>query len=181
MEDYRRRLIEWNNTSQYRNELAFLCHLLYPTPKDRVLDYGCGTGIAVKWLRSVGVNTYGYDVSNYVGDTPDWYKDYFSFQFTKMYFMHSLAHIEFPSAILDVARSMLMPKGRIYVITPNADWLTFKNEGKAVKTDPTVFSHFSSMTLEKLFVDSGYKIVDQGQFGSVLMNQHERLFIVAEA
>ena len=93
--------------------------------------------------------------------------------------MHSLAHIDYPP-LEKIKDEFLLPDGKVVVITPNLDWLTFKNEGKEIKTDSTVIRHYSSLTLERLFVKNRYDIICQGQFGDCINNQHERIFLVAK-
>ena len=43
--------------------------------------------------------------------------------------------------------------------------------------DPTVIDHFTSIELRDLFINNGFSIEMEGQFGQVCNNVNERLFI----
>lgn len=176
--EYGKKLKEFNSTPKYRRELEFLFQLISPKKNDRIIDYGCGIGTAVKVIRSRGFNTRGYDVRHYWDKKPAWLIDGFP-HCDIVYFMHSLAHIEKPEALLKTIRSMLSPGGKVVVITPNRSWTEIYQKPDYVP-DPTVIRHFTSTSLESLFDVTGYNILLQGQFGILKENINERLFIVAQ-
>src|SRR3972149_5727037 len=180
--NYKQKLIEWNATEKYKSELLFLYSLVNPMRGERILDYGCGLGTAVKMFhQSSDAAIYGYDIcpENYLFIEKTFLRNIEHEKFDAIYFMHSIAHLEYPP-LEKIKDEFLLPNGKVVVITPNLDWLTFKNEGKEIKTDPTVIRHYSSLTLERLFVKNRYDIICQGQFGDCINNQHERLWLIGK-
>jgi|SRR3990167_1451815 len=181
MLDYKQKLKDWNNTEQYKSELEFLFSLINPLGVQSILDYGCGVGTAMKYLRlNSDCKIYGYDITDkyYEGDS-FWFRTEIYFKVDIIFFMHSIAHISKPP-LPKIKDEFLLPDGRVIVITPNIEWLTLKNKGKEIKTDDTVVQHYSSLTLENLFKENAYDIICQGQFGNCINNQHERLFLIAK-
>lgn len=175
--DYKERLKQFNSTPKYKRELDFLISLINPKKNDRIIDYGCGLGVAVELIKGRGHNVRGYDINYYWDKKPDWLLDGFP-HCDVVYFMHSLAHIEKPEALLKTIRAMLSPGGRVVVITPNKLWVE-ANQNPDYVPDPTVIEHFTPTTLGWLMEDSGLTITLQGQFGVFDGSRHERLFIVA--
>lgn len=180
--DYAKRLREFNSTSKYRAEMRFLFSMLEASARDSIIDYGCGLGTAVNYLRSRGLNVRGFDVrrwwDNEKDPPPDWWIDGVA-HCDAVYFMHSLAHIEDPGKLLKMIHALLRPAGRVVVITPNLKWLNLLPPHKDYKPDPTVKGHFTPAALEQLFISSGFNIKGQGQFGSRRSGCHERLFLIA--
>jgi len=181
--NYKQKLIAWNSTIKYKKELEFL-YLLFDNPQrgDLFLDFGCGVMTAINYFNQKSdAMFYGYDVQEY-GEQSDYslYDKELKKKYSTIYLNHSIAHIKNPVTCLTSLKDNLISGGKIIVITPNLDWLTFKNEGKEIKTDPTVIKHYSSLTLERLFVKNRYDIICQGQFGDCLNNQHERLWLIGK-
>lgn len=178
--EYGKKLKEFNSTPKYRREMDFLFQLISPKKNDRIIDYGCGIGTAVEVIQKRGHNVRGYDINYYWEKKPKWLLDGFP-HCDVVYFMHSLAHIETPEALLKTICSMLSPGGKVVVITPNLRWIQ-TNQNPDYIPDPTVKEHFTSGTLGWLMEDSGFNITLQGQFGSYdgVTGTHERLFIVAQ-
>lgn len=173
---YKLKLIEFNSTEKYKNELAFLYSLLNVSTKDIVLDYGCGIGTSVELLRKQYINAFGYDVYRWVDGEPEWFSNSFNTKFSHVYFMHSFAHIPNPAVMLDNLKESLQDDGIVTVITPNKDWLELMRNDN-YKPDSTVVEHFTPETLNNIFISNGYTVICEGQFGSVKGNINERLFI----
>ena len=183
--DYSERLRQWNASEQYRQELEFINPLLDIQPKNNILDYGCGIGTAMKWLaeKHPTARVYGYDVNKFSGRVVDdfFIRDSYYFRFDRVLFMHSLAHIKNPQKALNsLIDNFLNPYATVTVMTPNKYWLWLKNGHKHIKTDATVVDHFTDDTLRKLFEESGYAVVSQGQYGAMIGDQAERLYLVAK-
>jgi SAM-dependent methyltransferase len=110
-----------------RNDM--LRSILRPTPADRVIDLGCGSGRMALWNADLGAWTVGVDVSPFfasealarvdlvLGDLralpfPDG-------TFTKAYALDVLEHLS-PAALADVLREasrVLVPGGHLFVYT----------------------------------------------------------------
>lgn len=175
--DYKERLKQFNATPKYKRELDFLIQLINPKKNDRIIDYGCGLGVAVELIKGRGHNVRGYDINYYWDKKPDWLLDGFP-HCDVVYFMHSLAHIEKPEAVLKTIRAMLSPGGRVVVITPNRAWMDVRGNPDYIP-DPTVKQHFDLAELQHLFLDAGFTVPLMGQFGEMMAYHNERLFLVA--
>lgn len=177
-EEYKEKLKQFNSTHKYKCEVNLLVNLMNPRAGEKILDYGCGLGRTVRHINEVTTaNCFGYDVRNLrEQDDQYFFRDSFHFKFHKVFFMHSLAHIPSIKTKLDQLKEFLYPDSRVYVVTPNRLWIREVN-GREYIPDPTVIEHFSSNSLGELFYHCGYEVVNAGQFGDILNNQHERLFI----
>ena len=155
--EYAEKLKQFNKTDKYRAERDFLFSLMSPQEGEAILDYGCGTGTLVNVLRTVyDAKAYGYDVNDFEreGDN-NWYIKETALLFDKVFFMHSLAHVDDIYRKLEtLRRDGLKEKGRVYVITPNKLWLDKQNKDGYIP-DPTVIRHFSPDKLGDIFRDCG--------------------------
>ena len=175
--DYKQKLIDWNSTDKYRLELKFLNGLLCPLWDMKVLDYGCGTGAAMRYIDSRNdfsiIN--GYDVNDFLSEWSYTVRDSkLEHKYNHVYLMHSIAHFKNQSEELEKIKSVLLENGIVTVITPNAEWLDKDYIG-----DETVIKHFTQQELCQLFIDSGYTIQLVGQFGEYKNGLNERLFLHA--
>lgn len=181
-EEYKQKLFEFNSTPKYRSEVDLLLRIMNPSPHEKILDYGCGLGRTVRQLNALSKSeVFGFDIRDFTEEpSPYMFRDQYHFKFHKIYFMHSIAHIQRIESILaSFIDTWLWSAGRVYVITPNRLWLdSVKN--KDYVPDPTVVKHFSASELEQLFVGAGFKIKNVMQFGAIENNQHERLFLEAQ-
>jgi len=182
--DYCKRLRDWNNSEQYKSEIDFLNSLLQIHGNDKVLDYGCGIGTAIKMLseKHPQAQIYGFDVNRFEERVVDdfYIRSEFYFQFDRIYFMHSLAHIPDLVNMLQRLYDFQKPNAKLVVITPNYDWLWLKNGHKDVKSDSTVICHFTMKSLKDTFLEAGYEIEMSGMYGNLLGQQAERLYLVAK-
>lgn len=175
--DYKERLRAFNSTEKYWNELRFLTHLLdidmsYST-HETILDYGCGIGTAIDYIKCSG-----YDINNYYNGDSELYRNEVSFDYMeKIYFMHSLAHIPNPTEVLKDLKERY--NATITVITPNAHWLMQQSNNNYVP-DPTVVKHYTMTQLKELFVSCGYEVTLLGQFGEEKNGINERIFLQAK-
>lgn len=186
-EQYKERLRAFNATPKYKSELDFLCRLMSPRKGEKVLDYGCGQGTAVRYINDIyGDNIcFGYDVNNYRDQDDEYlFRSEYFFKFNKVFLMHSIAHVPDIEAKLITLKELLLPGAKVYVITPNLDWLN-ESRGYEYKPDTTVIDHFCLSKLKNLFNDNGYKVLNCGQIGEITNTMHygfrlnERLFLEA--
>jgi len=183
---YLQRLNSWNSSQKYLQEVKFLELLLDPSDDDVILDYGCGTGYCIKLLsKNSKAKYYGFDINKFFGGkkSPDWFLDSLQteIKFSKIYFMHSIAHIENISEVLQNIKKLLKNNGHIYVITPNKE---FDDYFKMIKDpnyqpDPTVVKHYTIEEIVNLIESSGYYVEVVGQFGKKVNNFQERIFTIA--
>lgn len=179
--DYKEKLKKFNSTEKYQQELDMMYYLLNPKLGEKILDYGCGTGYAMRYFESRlnPVYYHGYDVDETLFDLEDKtkLKTKIWFELDKYYFLHSLAHI--PN-IQEVLKEQVYThsKGEVSVITPNRLWIE-KQDSKNYVPDPTVFKHYSQKELIALFEFCGYDIIMCGQFGNLFDGQNERIFLKA--
>ncbi len=180
---YKSKLERFNSTDKYENEMLFMIRLINPLDgMPCILDYGCGTGYMVKRLDGVYGNTCGYDVGlKYLKyDKDDIFFDELNpdDKYDHIYFMHSIAHIPNLETRLNELKELLCDTGRIHVITPNKIWLDNISKN-SYEPDDTVVKHFTPLSLENLFLKCNYAIEYQGQFGTIMGDQSERLFLTA--
>jgi len=151
MRDYKKRIERYNMSEKYQDEMAFMIAKINKQNNDIILDYGCGTGYMARKLGA-----YGFDVNNY-----NIYLDKNSFTldinkidifFNKVYFMHSLAHID-RSAVSSIIETDLFDV-EIFILTPDKGYLDKHPEAGVDETA----KHFYKDELEKLILESGLKI-----------------------
>ncbi len=179
---YKGKLERFNSTDKYQQEMEFIYKVISPEHADFILDYGCGTGYMVTELNEFPWegSYYGYDIGfKYLKyKKEDIFADEFDVKFDHIYFMHSLAHISDIETVLNNIKDKLTDHGKVHVMTPNKLWLDIISQNN-YEADPTVVQHFTPLSLEKLFYGCTYNIHQQGQYGNVMENQHERLFLTA--
>ena len=176
--EYADKLKGFNSTLKYKAEIELLELIGKFNPEDTILDYGCGIGTAIDHFRAKGIKVYGYDRFNYINH--DYISDSYPLaMFNKVYFMHSIAHIDDVINKLITLKDGLQNGAEVIVITPNLNWLNEKGN-KGYKPDPTVITHFDNLTLKYIFEKAEYEITLQGQFGENINGYNERLIIKAK-
>ena len=180
---YRDKLIAWNSTPKYKKELDFLYKLIDPKRGQKILDYGCGIGTAMKHIHFISeCKVFGFDITKDLYMWDDfWFRNEMYFKVDTIYFNHSIAHIQYPP-LKKIKDEFLNEGGKVIVVTPNWEWMD-----KGYNNDPTVVKHYDIDTLSQLFIDAGYAIDQIGQFGEVRKDIHqhnrlsnERIFLVAK-
>jgi len=121
------------------------------TPSNRyVLDYGCGRGQFLSYLRQKGVKSNGYDPYN-----PE-----FDFLYNVKYdcvtMIEVVEHLSYPYPELSGVHLLLKPAGKVMIETSFSDWLTEADS----YIDPqighsTIFSHAG---LDFLMKKHGFKV-----------------------
>lgn len=180
--NYTERLIRFNSSEKYQNEMDFILKLIEPKAGQRILDYGCGLGTFVNYINSnSNADVLGYDVEYLgLGEIPDWFVKELSGLYDTIYFMHSLAHIKNAEEVLTNVKKYLKAGANIIVNTPNKNWdIEMKPLGQNYNSDTTVVQHFTPEELEIFFTKLEFKINIIGQFGKLLNGHNERIFLVA--
>lgn len=182
---YLERLKAFNATKKYQNELDFLLQIMSPiNNKEKILDYGCGIGTTIRYLKNKSkADYYGFDVYKYIDqDLEEFFLSEVKGKFNRIIFLHSFAHIPNVNEILVKLKNHLYDKCEIIIITPNKAFDEYFKESKKqdYKPDTTVFKHYSSYTLNNVLLLSGYEIKIAGTFGNLVENIHERCFCIAK-
>lgn len=175
---YAQKLIQFNATEKYRGEMNFIKLLVGAEQGETVLDFGCGIGTLVEYLKQeTRANVVGHDQTEYLTEQPEWFRKRVYFEVDKVIFNHSIAHVSGIDSVLQNLHDLLRHNGKVYVVTPNKDWI---EEVGNTNSDSTVIEHYSTDTLKDLFERNGYRVALCGQFGKEKNGLHERLFMIAE-
>ena len=87
----------------------------------RILDYGCGSGVFVQFLREKGFsNTYGYDA--FVKEYSD--RQILGESFDAVVSFDVIEHSDNPKRFLSELRDLVRPQGLLLIATPNANGLS---------------------------------------------------------
>ncbi len=98
------------------------------TPKDRIVEIGCGKGYFLETLKARGLNVKGFDPT-YEGDSADIVKSYFNADTAAdvdadiVIMRHTLEHIEGPYAFLQQLKKILRPECKIFIEIPRVEWI----------------------------------------------------------
>jgi len=179
--NYKQKLVDFNGTLKYKREMNFMAKLIEPKHSEKILDFGCGLGRMVRELLLKGVDVFGYDVNEYV-EQPDEhvFRKSFHFQFDKIYFMHSFAHIEnIKMLFTETFETFLKSGGYVIVLTPNKDFIEHLTDVQQYVPDPTVVKHYNLNDIVNVFSENGFIVETQGQIGNNLFGHCERIFVVA--
>lgn len=177
--DYKKKLEDWNNTDKYRMECSYLIQRLNVVQNDVILDYGCGIGTMIKRLKGTCVALFGYDVNQYMDDDL-YFLDKIDFRFTKIYFMHSFAHIPNIKEVLIKLKDNLIGVGEIHIITPSKNYLDKLSFNPNYIPDPTVHKHYTINELISLFNSCGYSVSVRGGLGDTVGGERERIYFMAK-
>jgi len=87
-------------------------------PQHRILDYGCGSGLLVEYLKSVGfANTVGFDAYSRDFNTPELLDQ----QYDCLIAQDLVEHVLDPRGLLRTFDRMVRPGGMLLIGTPNAE------------------------------------------------------------
>jgi SAM-dependent methyltransferase len=138
----------------------------------RLLDFGCGGGLFLERMHRQGWRVTGLDVSPaavheirhglklqaLVGSLPHPELSPQSFDVITMW--HSLEHVHQPLVVLQQARSLLAPGGKLLIAIPNIDSLAFRWFGSCwyALDLPRHLTHFSSVTISWMLQRAGFRV-----------------------
>ncbi|MFZ4590408.1 MAG: class I SAM-dependent methyltransferase [Ignavibacteria bacterium] len=185
---YKDKLIRFNSSEKYEKELDILLMLLDANSDDIILDVGCGIGTAGKFLSEhTNCQVIGYDVHKYIDANEITF--YNSLQkiikdkliFSKIYFMHSFAHILDLEDLLIKIKLMLKHNSEIVIITPNIEFDNYYKKNRNTShyvPDPTVVKHFNINEVRTIMELNGYQTLKVEQFGETIYETDicERIF-----
>lgn len=143
----------------------------------KVLDVGCGAGDRLDVFRSMGLKTYGVEISDSADYARDHLKlnvlkgDLFSAHFPDRFFdivtLYSvLEHTHNPMMVCEEVRRILKEKGSLVIQIPNKDSLQYKIFKKrwAAFDVPRDLYYFGTKTLRCLLGKCGFKVVKIDHF-----------------
>lgn len=179
--EYKKKLDNFNATDKYKMEKEFLYSLMQPVKGEKILDYGCGTGkMVIEMNERFNCDCYGYDQNDLLEQKNEYlFRKEFFFPFDKIFLMHSIAHVQKTIPTIEKLKGdFLKPGGKIFVVTPNAYWID-GHPPHDYKADHTVIKHFYPTELKEVFESVGLKVYVSGEFGQIIGEAHERLFLIA--
>ena len=132
----------------------------------KILDYGCGSGEFVKFLRSNSVNAYGYDPNmkpnaddpaNNLTDKQNWKKQNYEI----IFLWHVLEHTHNPFDLIESLKKHLNKNGKIFIAIPNFKSYDSKHYGKywAGYDLPRHLWHFSRKSIFKIAAQNNFEII----------------------
>ena len=123
----------------------------------KVLDYGCGSGDFVKYLRNKAVNAYGYDP--YIKFNGDGFVNYLTYKenwkkqkYDIIFLWHVLEHTHEPLDLIEDLKKHLNKNGQIFIAIPNFKSYDSKYYGKywAGYDLPRHLWHFSRKSIYQI-------------------------------
>jgi len=126
-------------------------------PGDKVLDYGCGKGVLVRFLREQGYDAEGWD--RYAEGWND--DSVLARTYDCIVSQDVIEHVDSPHALLDQLHGMTNPGGIVSIGTPDAAALDLKEPEDFVHALHLPYHrHILSMAaLEKAGVQAGFAVV----------------------
>jgi len=132
------------------------------SPEHRFLDYGCGQGHFLRFLREQGFERgQGYDLYSSI----DAFRDRGVLEkarFDYILLQDVLEHVEDPRELIRELDSYVKPGGHILIGTPNADDIKLKRHRRHWnQLHPPYHLHvYTRRTLEALGVEHGWQVMD---------------------
>jgi len=142
----------------------------------RILDVGCMFGFLLDEARGHGVAPYGIELSAgpaaaaaakghdvFTGTIEAFARDRPALRFEAIFAQHVLEHIQDPRGFLGVARSLLVPGGKLVLCVPNfeARLRRIARTGWGWYQVPVHLHHFSSRALHRLLGDAGFEVATE--------------------
>ncbi len=137
----------------------------------KVLEVGCSTGILLSLLQAKGWDVTGVEISKPAAEIAKnrgikvYEQKFEKIKFTEKYdciiFNHTLEHLENPVQILEKTKSLLKPKGLLYIDLPNFDSLTamiFRKKWTLLLPQEHLW-HFTSKSFKLLMNKLDFKIL----------------------
>ncbi|MEY4583495.1 MAG: hypothetical protein RL701_8198 [Pseudomonadota bacterium] len=109
--------VDWMLSAMYRNQLSRM-RAAGLKPEHAILDYGCGGGAFIKFLRQSGyANVHGYD--EYSHNFAD--RSVLQKRYDAIITQDVIEHVPEPWAFLEALSGLLAPSGIVAIGTPNAE------------------------------------------------------------
>ncbi len=137
--------------------------------RGKLLDFGCGSGLFLERMRGLGWDVMGVDISQdtvfrlrydldipaVVGTLPHPELKPGTFDVITMW--QALEHVPWPRQILEAAKDLLVPGGKLIIAVPNIASLPFKWFRKAwfALELPRHLTHFTPETLRRMIESCG--------------------------
>jgi len=128
----------------------------YPNPK--VLDYGCGSGLLVRYLRKNGIDALGYDKYASSSDSILGYQDKHPVDLDVITMIEVVEHLDDPYIEFDAAFEMLKPGGVLMIETSFSDWMGPDYNDPYINPaigHSTIFSHAG---LDEVMLSKGFEV-----------------------
>lgn len=121
-----------------------------------ILDYGCGSGLFVKFMSQHGYNCFGYDPHNLKFNEQKVLTSKFDFILSQDVF----EHVDNPYIFLQEIKSYLKEKGKLVIGSPFSDNVDLQNVVDQVGILHQPFHRFISSRkgIHKVFSESGLKV-----------------------
>jgi 2-polyprenyl-3-methyl-5-hydroxy-6-metoxy-1,4-benzoquinol methylase len=147
-------------------------------PRGPVLDVGCGRGFLLNFMRDLGYEPHGIELS----ETAAWHArnrlkidvmagDFLTMphqqeRFHCLVFWHTLEHFAQPVEAIARARELLKPGGLLAIAVPNSESLQARLFGRYwFHLDvPRHYWHFGTKSLEQLLTRNRFRVVQMDHF-----------------
>ncbi len=165
--------VRWAPFARLRGRPCVERRVLEKHGKCRLLDFGCGGGSFLERMHRQGWNVTGIDASPaavatverrlglpaFLGSLPNPQLVPGSFDVITMW--HSLEHVHNPLRVLQAAKELLAPDGKLLVAVPNIDGLPFRWFGSSwfALDLPRHLSHFKPDTLRAMLAKTGFETI----------------------
>lgn len=181
-EEYFQRTHKRATSKSAIDEWDQLINLIGTSNNIKVLDAGCGTGQAIRYISSKtswdlqgidfssNAKVYWGDINAKIGNVNNIpFRDNF---FDLVFSSHTFAHFKDPRKFLNEVFRVLKENGKIIIITPNVEYIRVMkplNELGIIKynPDPTVINYFSMESLIKFVEENGFIIEKAYFFGEI--------------
>ena len=128
-----------------------------------VLDYGCGSGDFVKYLRSKSIDAYGYEPNynfceqDFLTNQEGWTNK----KYEVIVLWHVLEHIHNPFDLIQSLKKRLNKNGKIFIAIPNFKSFDSKYYGKywAGYDTPRHLWHFTRKGIGLMAKENNFKIL----------------------
>ena len=175
---YYARVATWSGSPRYAQEMRALLSRLDLPDGARVLDLGCGTGTAMRFLEARGCLPVGLD------RPAAWMSactararvradgvalPFAAHSFDAVLLVHVLSHLDDPPRCLREAHRVLRPGGRIGLLSPNVLFLTALRLSRRGDPDhvpdPTVRRHYTLSRTRRMLRKAGFEVETATRIG----------------
>lgn len=137
----------------------------------KVLEVGCSTGLLLSLLKNKGFEVIGIEISRKASEkakqrgikvfTTPYEKFLLNEKFDLIIFNHTLEHLKNPVEVLKKTKSLLKPKGFVYIDLPNFESLSakiMKGRWELLLPEEHLW-HFTEKSFKRLFKDLEFKTI----------------------